>query len=58
MDLKPIENITIKELNELRPVLEMTISEAVPIMRKFRDKHGLSDAETKNVCRIVRDFDW
>lgn len=52
--IKEIENITIGEMKELYDrVAKITIREALPIMREFRDKHKLTDKQALKVFGIA-----
>ena len=43
--LEKISNLTIGDILSLFPVMKMPMKEAMPIMREFRDKHGLTDKD-------------
>lgn len=51
-------HITIGELLDIKKLLSMTIKEALPEMRKLRDKHGLDDIGVKNLIGIAKGFDY
>ena len=54
--MKEFHHITFKELLDLKKVSKMTFKEAVPKMVEFRDKHGFTDKQIKNLTCIARDF--
>lgn len=54
MNIDGLENLTLGDLKEIFECNELTISEAMPIMREFRDKHGLVDREATNAFGVAK----
>ena len=54
MDMKPLENITIKQLKDLYKLDKESIKDAIPVMQKFRDDNGLTDREALNAFRVSK----
>ena len=59
MDFKGLEKLTIGDLLPLNELETMPLKEGMPIIRQFRDEHGLNDAQAKNAyfCaqRLIND---
>lgn len=54
--MKEFDHITFKELRYLKKISKMTLKEAIPKIVEFRDKHGFTDKQVKNLTCIARDF--
>ena len=49
-----LEKITIGDLQEIFSINEMSMKEAMPIMRAFRYKHGLTDKQALNAFVMAK----
>ena len=49
-----LEKITISDIQEIFAVNELSMKEAMPIMREFRDKHGLTDGQALNAFGVAQ----
>lgn len=45
VNIEGLEEITLGDLQKLFSVNDLSIKQAMPTMRKFRDKHGLTDRQ-------------
>ena len=54
MNIKGFEKITLGELQELYAVNDISIKDAVPIMKRFRDKHGFTDKQSLAVFAVAK----
>lgn len=54
MNVEGFENITIEDLKEIFKVNELSIKDAMPIMREFRDLHGLTDKQALNAFNVAK----
>ena len=54
MNTKGLELIKLGELQEISSVNGLSVKEAMPIMRKFRDDHNLTDREALNAFAIAQ----
>lgn len=54
MDMKPLEDITIKQLQDLYQLDKESMKDAIPVMQKFRDDNGLTDREALNAFQISK----
>ena len=52
--IEGLENITIGQLEVLSHLMTMTMTEALPLARKFRDDNCLNDAQAKTACTFAR----
>jgi hypothetical protein len=55
-DVIGIEKITIGDLRDIFKCDKMSIKDAMPLMREFRDKHGLNDRQTLNAFATAKDI--
>ena len=54
MDTKGFEHITLGELEELFKLDGLSVEEAIPALREFRDKHGFTDPQALAVFGIAQ----
>lgn len=54
MDMKPLENITIKQLQDLYKLNRKSMKDAIPIMQKFRDDNGLTDRQALDAFQVSK----
>lgn len=54
MNVEGLEKITIGDLQEIFKVNDLSIKEAMPIMREFRDKHGLTDRKALDAFKVAK----
>ena len=54
MNIDKIENLTLGELRDIySKVSEKSISEALPIMREFRDSYEMTDKDALNAFSVA-----
>lgn len=54
MKVEGLEKITIGDLQEIYVVNDLSIKDAMPIMREFRDKHGLTDKKALDAFNAAK----
>jgi len=54
MNIDGLEKINIGELEKLFSVNDLSIKDAMPHMREFRDKHGLNDKQALNAFNVAK----
>ena len=54
MNIEGLEKITLSDLQEIFAVNHLSIKQATPIMREFRDKHGLTDKQALHAFRVAQ----
>jgi len=54
--MKEFYHITIKDLFDLRAISKLPLKEAVPKIIKFKDRHGFTDKQVKNLVNISKNF--
>lgn len=53
MELEAIKNLKISDLIEFAPFMGMKTSEALPMIKDFINKHGLSDKDIRCITSVV-----
>ena len=54
MDIGGLEGITLGNLAEVFKLDELSVKEAIPLMKEFRDKQGLTDRQALRVFGISK----
>lgn len=57
-NIQGLENITLGDLQEIFSANKLSVRDALPILREFRDKHGLTDRmalDASNLAKIIFD---
>lgn len=54
MNIEGLENLTLADLEKVYECNELSYRDALPVMREFRDKHGLNDNQALGAFGIAR----
>ena len=54
MKFEGLDDITVADLREIYRLKKLSVTDAMPIMRQFRDKHGLTDREALNAFNLAK----
>lgn len=54
MNIEGLEKINIGDLQNIFSLNELSIKEAMPKIRAFRDKHNLTDKQALNVFSVAK----